>query len=329
VTTDEYAICRYATSDIDYENMSNMTTTGELTHSKVFTFSTSSSGTYYVRCADNMNNTMNSSNSTAYSITISSSSSSSSTSTTNVTTTLPPVLPPQPTTQPPTEEQPAPAVPVSVVSSQPSTVTFQINTAANEPLVIDVPKMAAGVAQTTGISKISIVTKTGLSNVQVSIKPVEKPAEIPNPDKKVLNYIEINFGSSNENIQSAKITFSLKKSDIRKQNIDSGTIKLLRYANGQWQELETKLGFEDLDTLTFEATTPGFSYFAIAGNEIQAPAEQPKVTTTTIEGGEETLILPAPEKKEESPLGLIILILIIAAVAYLYFTSKQKPWSKR
>ncbi|MEM3890439.1 MAG: PGF-pre-PGF domain-containing protein, partial [Candidatus Micrarchaeia archaeon] len=325
VTTNEFAVCRYSTSDIDYENMSNMTTTGGLSHSHSITYSSTTSGTYYVRCADPIGNAMNSSNSTTFSVTISSGSSSSSSSTTNQTTNVTPYVPPvtQPPAQPQPEETPAPTNPISVVSSTASTVVFSLNAVAGEQINIDVLKMASGVAQGTGISKISITTRSAVSNVQVSIKPVEKPVSIQEPAKKVLNYIEIDFGGASDAVQSAKITFTLKKSDIRKQNIDSDTIKLLRYANGQWQELQTVKGFEDLESITFEATTPGFSYFAIAGSEIQAPAETPKVTTTTTE--EEPGITVVSEKKEESPLGLILLIAVILIIGYIVLSS-QKPW---
>ncbi len=325
VTTNEFAVCRYATSDIAYENMSNMTTTGGLTHSISITYSSTTSGTYYVRCADPIGNVMNESNSTSFSVTISSGGSSSTTTTnqtTNVTPYIPLVTPPL--IQPQPEETPAPTTPVSVVASTASTAVFSLNAAVGEQVTIDIAKLASGVAQGTGISKISIATRSSVSNVQVSIKPVERPSSIQEPSKKVLNYIEINFGAASDAVQSAKITFTLKKSEISKQNVDADTIKLLRYANGQWQELQTVKGFEDVDSITFEATTPGFSYFAITGDEIQAPAETPKITTTT-GGEEEPEIVVVSEKKEESPLGLILLVAVILIIGYIVLSS-QKPW---
>ena len=326
VTTDEYATCRYSTSNIAFENMTNMTTTGGLTHSIGISYSSSSSGTYYVRCADANGNTMNVSNSTTYSVTISSSSSSSSTTTTtNVTQ---PVLPQPPLIQPspqPTEQPSQPTAAPGTSSTIEITneiAKFVASPVAGQPLVIDVLKQAPAIASISGISKISVSTSTSSSNVQVSVKPLfAKPAEVSEPAKKVLKYIQINVDMPS--IQSAKLTFVVTKADLKKMNLDASTIKLLRYANGAWQELSTELGFEDLNSYTFEATTPGFSYFAIAGEEIKAPAETPKVTTNVTEE-EPSVTVEQPAKKEESPLGLIILILIIAAVAYLYFTGKKR-----
>ncbi|MCX8202404.1 MAG: PGF-pre-PGF domain-containing protein [Candidatus Micrarchaeota archaeon] len=328
VTTDEFAVCRYATTNVGYEQMLSMDTTGQLVHTKSITFNSSTSGTFYVACADPVGNEMVNSNTTTFSVTVSSGSSGGGSTTT--VTTLPPVVQPptQPPAQPPAEEIPAVTKPISIVSSTASTATFNLNTVAGEPLIIDVAKLAEGVAQATGISKISITTSSAVSNVQFSIKPVEKPASIQEPAKKVLNYIEINFGTSSQAVQSAKITFTLKKSDISKQNVDADTIKLLRYANGQWQELQTEKGFEDIESITFEATTPGFSYFAIAGEEIKAPAEAPKITTTKAGEEKESGLIQIPEQKKESPLGLILLIAVILIIGYIVLSS-QKPWKTK
>jgi len=70
VTTSEAAQCRYATTDVAWGVMLNMTTTNSTTHSNAITYSASASGTYYVRCNDTAGNAMNTSNSTAFSVTV-------------------------------------------------------------------------------------------------------------------------------------------------------------------------------------------------------------------------------------------------------------------
>lgn len=64
VTTDEDATCGYSSSDVSYDSMSTMDSTGELSHSN----SMSSSGTYYARCMDIAGNKMNYSNSTTVTV---------------------------------------------------------------------------------------------------------------------------------------------------------------------------------------------------------------------------------------------------------------------
>jgi major intracellular serine protease len=75
VETSEDSYCSYSTSDVAYSVMIAMGSTGGSTHSNSITYSSSSSGTYYVKCKDYTNNTMVVSNSTVYNITISNSNS--------------------------------------------------------------------------------------------------------------------------------------------------------------------------------------------------------------------------------------------------------------
>jgi len=65
-TTDETAFCRFATSDLNYTNMAQMSTTNSTLHSNSQSFTSDTSGTYYVRCNDSLSNVMNFSNSTSF-----------------------------------------------------------------------------------------------------------------------------------------------------------------------------------------------------------------------------------------------------------------------
>ena len=65
-TTGETAECRFSTSDLNYTNMTLMSSTNSTSHSNLQSFTSDSSGTYYVRCSDPSGNAMNYSNSTAY-----------------------------------------------------------------------------------------------------------------------------------------------------------------------------------------------------------------------------------------------------------------------
>ncbi len=66
VTTDETAICNFATTDLNFTNMTKMSSTSSVSHSNSQSFTSDTSGTYYVRCNDTISNVMNFSNSTAF-----------------------------------------------------------------------------------------------------------------------------------------------------------------------------------------------------------------------------------------------------------------------
>ncbi len=152
------------------------------------------------------------------------------------------------------------------------------------------------------------------------------PTDVPSVPGTVLSYMEIKVGTSVSNLGESTLTFNIKKSDFRLKNLDPSTVRMMRYADGAWQTLTTTMEFEDLSTYTFEATTPGFSYFAIVGDEFEA-AVTPVVTPKKTE--EETVILQSTEEKSGvNPLIFLAVIVVIAAVAYLYL-SGQKPWKTK
>ncbi|MCK4429113.1 MAG: hypothetical protein KAU95_01960, partial [Candidatus Aenigmarchaeota archaeon] len=66
MTTDENAVCKYNTSDEDFSNMTNFTTTETTTHSIEISYTSDDSGTYYVRCNDTAGNEMTNSSSINY-----------------------------------------------------------------------------------------------------------------------------------------------------------------------------------------------------------------------------------------------------------------------
>jgi len=103
---------------------------------------------------------------------------------------------------------------------------------------------------------------TGTINVVVD-EIESRPAGVADPPlSPVRTYISINVGETR--VENAAIRFKVPRSWVEQNNIDEQTIKLLRL-NGEWKDLPTSLvGSDDL-YLYFEARTPGFSLFAVAG----------------------------------------------------------------
>jgi len=85
-----------------------------------------------------------------------------------------------------------------------------------------------------------------------------------------------------EDIAGANLTFEVSKSWLEENNIDKNSIRLLRFHDNAWEELETILLYEDNETITYLAFLPGFSYFAIAGVPITATTTTITTTTTTL-----------------------------------------------
>ncbi|MFN4133513.1 MAG: PGF-pre-PGF domain-containing protein, partial [Candidatus Hadarchaeales archaeon] len=123
--------------------------------------------------------------------------------------------------------------------------------------------------------RVSFASLAQAPQVTVQVLP-EKPPEIQHPsDKKVHYYFTLEKPTSAD-ITTASIEFKVSKIWITAQDVDSNTIKLLRYSNG-WQELKTEKSGEDENYLYWTAELPGFSIFAVVALPTQATGQLPSL----------------------------------------------------
>lgn len=146
---------------------------------------------------------------------------------------------------------------------------------------------------------------------------------------KVYKYLSISTtGISDDQVKEAKIKFKVAKSWVTGEGIDKATIVLQRYKNQQWNALETELLDEDDDYYYFEATSPGFSYFAVSGDSgdttvtttTTVPSEATTTTTTQAPAATTTTIeIPPPMKRTDTPLAILFFVaMIIVLIIFLY-----------
>ncbi|ODV48888.1 PGF-CTERM protein/PGF-pre-PGF domain-containing protein/methanogen extracellular protein (TIGR04279 family) [Methanohalophilus euhalobius] len=89
-------------------------------------------------------------------------------------------------------------------------------------------------------------------------------------------------------IEDATISFSVDKTWLDENDVDSSNIRLLRYTT-EWTPLPTTMIGEDEDKVYYTADTPGFSSFAIVADTESAPVTGPAemeadFTATPVEG---------------------------------------------
>lgn len=131
----------------------------------------------------------------------------------------------------------------------------------------------------TSIQRVEFTSSSNQKNVTLKVSNLkEKPAEVTNElnitdTSKVYKYLDIKLTADDEyigesGISTMKFTFTVEKAWIKNQSIDKYSIKLMRYHNDTWQELNTTYVNETEDMLYYEAFTPGLSVFAVVGNTI-------------------------------------------------------------
>lgn len=121
----------------------------------------------------------------------------------------------------------------------------------------------------TEFTKIEFIAADKLSNVELTVNSLQNTPYTNTPlGNTAYKYLEIVKNNIQESdIQSAQITFTVDKSWLAQNSISQENIALYRYVGGAWTMLPTIIVSSEGNVVTFQATTPGFSYFAIASKE--------------------------------------------------------------
>ena len=204
---------------------------------------------------------------------------------------------------------------------------------------VTIPSIAAGAQQSidmpaisiteNGVSRIVLSAANALSGVKVTVVAVgTRPSGVTAPTNvTVLKYLQITAANIvGGDLDKAVISFQVSKSQVT----DAARVKLARYVNGAWVKLNTVYTGATGDSYTFQADTPGFSYFAVI--------EEPAPTLITPQGCATTCPVGQTQNadcscvKPKTPPGdytvFIVIVLLVIAAAYWWY-SMQKPWHKK
>lgn len=177
-----------------------------------------------------------------------------------------------------------------------------------------------------GVKLISIEVNNRANNVKITVTKLDgQPASVTKTiTGTVFQYLDIDAENlSQSNIKSAKLKFNVTKSWLTQNGFSTSDIVLLRFTTS-WEKLPTVVLGESVADVEYEATTPGFSTFAIATEKAAAapPAQpagnettpaQPAENQTATVGGVPTT--QAPTIGVPSEILYIAVALIIAIIA--------------
>ncbi|WMW24905.1 PGF-pre-PGF domain-containing protein [Methanolobus sediminis] len=133
-----------------------------------------------------------------------------------------------------------------------------------------------------------------------------------------------------ENIEEAVVGFKIEKDWIEQNGIDVDTIRLCRHADGQWNELDTQKISEDDKYLHFEASTPGFSPFAIVGHAVEDSVVENEVLMSTESINKEYSTVGQTDETEPKTtfsslmvIGSLSILLIGGVVGYTMYRKRS------
>ena len=140
-----------------------------------------------------------------------------------------------------------------------------------------------------------------------------KPAGVTEIALPAYFYFDLSTTVGGTYIESATIKFKVSRSWMAQMNIDERTIRLLRY-NGIWRELPTEMVSANHTHLNYEATTSGFSLFAIVGEPMAATSSTPSDTPTSWD----TPTAPPPTQYPSSLYAALFMTAGVAGFAVAY-----------
>ncbi|NLO77535.1 MAG: PGF-pre-PGF domain-containing protein [Methanomicrobiales archaeon] len=177
----------------------------------------------------------------------------------------------------------------------------------------------------SAVQQVMITAAEGTGRFLLTVNP--SPSGPEGLTGQVYQYITVELtGMSADQISEAEFAFHIPAAWLRAEGITPAHISLWRFHDGVWQELPTSVMKEEGGWVSFTATTPGFSSFAIAegtGNfsVTQAPVVENRTETTDIEitvtTEPEVTAVPEEEKTtptesatppQKSPMGFVTVI---------------------
>jgi len=176
--------------------------------------------------------------------------------------------------------------------------------------------------QDLDVTKVIIKAENDMTDVALKITKLSSlPDTIDDPTGVVYKYL--NFAETrmdDDDIDNAKISFRVTKTWLEFNEIDPSTVVMQRWNDG-WERLVTEQVSDDSNYYSYEATTPGFSYFIVGGETLT-------VDDTTV--GTSTTGLETDIESNRTWLWVVVVLVVIGVVGYYYYENiykKKAPWT--
>jgi PGF-pre-PGF domain-containing protein len=186
-----------------------------------------------------------------------------------------------------------------------------------------------------GVDRVTVYPASDLSSLKVTVEGLSgQPDDVSNPSGEAVDrYMDISTDASEDDISNATIDFTVEDQWIDDNDVDPSSIRLERYHDDSWNQLETEEVGQTDSGREFEAVTDGFSYFAVAADQESNDSggqgsddSQMNETDDSTGANESTNETQSDEKEDQAgslveglllPGVALLFILISGAVAYL------------
>jgi PGF-pre-PGF domain-containing protein len=181
----------------------------------------------------------------------------------------------------------------------------------------------------SAIYRIVVTAETNIPDIMITASKATLPASIPTPNGTVFEYAELTlYKVTDDAIAGTLIEFTVPLSWLDENGFDPSQVMLLRWHDGEWQELPTEIVKEENGKVYFRAESFGLSLFAIIGVETLAlddgevPTGAPTAEPTSTPAIPEETESPATTSTtpQETPL---LWAPLLALGAFLFFRKRK------
>ena len=181
----------------------------------------------------------------------------------------------------------------------------------------------------SSVSNVAVTAADTIPRLMLTVKEGSEPGTAGQSAGDVYEYIEITLNWADpQDISHAVIEFTIPADWLEEHGMAPEDVRLMRYVDGDWQILETEVIGEENGKYRFQATTPGFSTFAVAA----MPENATVTTTATLEETNATAtVTPTEEVTAEqttaapttTPAAPLIYAPLLAPLAFLLWGRRK------
>ena len=176
------------------------------------------------------------------------------------------VLSPDPSPQAQTFDTGSPLqVPVRVLQSDDSSAPLVNEQLSNSPVIAQA--IVDGETQVTELRVLENLNEVELSNMsfEVSLAEISTVADLPRMLNVLVDaFLQIDLSEvADPHSTESTVNFSVENAWLDQYTLTAEDIRLFRFADDSWWELNTIIVDESTSAIEYEALTPGFSIFAI------------------------------------------------------------------
>ena len=194
----------------------------------------------------------------------------------------------------------------------------------------DVPGIVTVSNSQIAVNEVALDVSEAATGVKITVSAISTlPSTTPASEGTVYKYVQITKTNLDDaKLNSAKISFFVTKAWLTEKGLDSSDVELRRYTT-MWVSLPTIVKTSDATKVYFEATTPGFSYFAISVKEAAAPAEEAPVEEAPaeeapVEEAPAEAVPVEPVAKTSNTWMFVLLGLVVVGVIVALVVKKKK-----